>query len=167
MTPVAIGDIQRTQGTLKTVCKAKNRYRHLLLCLHMDKTDREQMDGEILIKGLSDESIREYATKYLGSKEKCEDLLNKSRESGIDQLLRIPIILLMVCVLYFVTDDLPTSKTQIVWRIIKMCMDRSTLKNLGKVSSEIVELAEMLYVLGELSWLALQRDTKQLLIKKV
>ena len=37
MTPVAIGDIQRTQGTLKTVCKAKNRYRHLLLlllCLH-------------------------------------------------------------------------------------------------------------------------------------
>ena len=33
MTPVAIGDIQRTQGTLKTVCKAKNRYRHLLLCL--------------------------------------------------------------------------------------------------------------------------------------
>ena len=29
MTPVAIGDIQRTQGTLKTVYKAKNRYRHL------------------------------------------------------------------------------------------------------------------------------------------
>ena len=35
VTPVAIGDIQRTQGTLKTVCKAKNRYRHLLLCLHL------------------------------------------------------------------------------------------------------------------------------------
>ena len=33
MTPVAIGDIQRTQGTLKTVYNAKNRYRHLLLCL--------------------------------------------------------------------------------------------------------------------------------------
>ena len=29
VTPVAIGDIQRTQGTLKTVYKAKNRYRHL------------------------------------------------------------------------------------------------------------------------------------------
>ena len=29
MTPVAIGDIQRTQGTLKTVYNAKNRLRHL------------------------------------------------------------------------------------------------------------------------------------------
>ena len=42
MTPVAIGDIQRTQGTLKTVYKAKNRYRQLLLCLkclHWDQAD--------------------------------------------------------------------------------------------------------------------------------
>ena len=134
---------------------------------YMDKDDRERMDGEILIKGLSEESIREYTTKYLGSREKCEDLLNKSKESGIDELLRIPIILLMVCVLYCVTENLPSSKTQIVWQIIKMCMDRSTLKQLGKISSEIAELQEMLYILGELSWLALQRDTKQLLIKKV
>ena len=39
MTPVAIGDIQRTQGTLKTACKAKNRYSHLLLCLHQRADD--------------------------------------------------------------------------------------------------------------------------------
>ena len=44
MTPVAIGDIQRTQGTLKTVCKAKNRYRHLLLCLHGGSTE---MHGDV------------------------------------------------------------------------------------------------------------------------
>ena len=94
---------------------------------YMNKTDQEQMDGEIQIKGLSEESIREYATKYLRNKEKCEDLLNKSKESGINELLRIPIILLMVCVLYFITEHLPTSKTEIVWQIIKMCMDRSTL----------------------------------------
>ena len=134
---------------------------------YMDKTDQEQMDGEIQIKGLSEESIREYATKYLGSKEKCEDLLNKSKESGINELLRIPIILLMVCVLYFFTEHLPTSKTEIVWQIIKMCMDRSTLKQLGKMSSEIAELDELLLILGELSWMALQRDRKQLLINKV
>ena len=35
MTPVAIGDIQRTQGTRKTCIMPQNRYRHLLLCLHM------------------------------------------------------------------------------------------------------------------------------------
>ena len=134
---------------------------------YMDKTDQDQMDGEIQIKGLSEESIRQYATKYLGNKEKCEDLLNKSKESGINELLRIPIILLMVCVLYYITEDLPTSKTEIVWQIIKMCMDRSTLKQIGKVSNEIAELDELLYILGELSWQALQRDKKQLLINKV
>ena len=35
MTPVAIGDIQRTQGTLKTVYKAKNRLRHLF-CVYIN-----------------------------------------------------------------------------------------------------------------------------------
>ena len=34
MTPVAIGDIQRTQGTRKTCIMPKNRYRHFLLGLH-------------------------------------------------------------------------------------------------------------------------------------
>ena len=134
---------------------------------YMAKSDREQINGEIHIKGLSEESIREYATKYLGSKEKCEDLLNKSKESGINELLQTPIILFMVCVLYFITEQLPTSKTVIVWQIVKMCIDRSTIKQLGKVSSEIAELDELLYILGELSWQALQRDRKQLLINKV
>ena len=35
MTPVAIGDIQRTQGTLKTVYMPKNRLRHLY-CVYME-----------------------------------------------------------------------------------------------------------------------------------
>ena len=38
VTPVAIGDIQRTQGTRKTCIMPKNRYRHLLLCLHGGST---------------------------------------------------------------------------------------------------------------------------------
>ena len=51
MTPVAIGDIQRTQGTRKTCIMPKNRYRHLLLCLihgtryslcHRDITEHER-----------------------------------------------------------------------------------------------------------------------------
>ena len=35
MTPVAIGDIQRTQGTLKTVYNAKKPLEALVLCLHL------------------------------------------------------------------------------------------------------------------------------------
>ena len=42
MTPVAIGDIQRTQGTLKTVCKAKNRLRHLF-CVYISRKNNTSM----------------------------------------------------------------------------------------------------------------------------
>ena len=35
MTPVAIGDIQRTEGTLKTVYNAKKPFEALILCLHL------------------------------------------------------------------------------------------------------------------------------------
>ena len=37
MTPVAIGDIQRTQGTLKTMYNAKNHLRHLF-CVYTERT---------------------------------------------------------------------------------------------------------------------------------
>ena len=44
MTPVAIGDIQRTQGTLKTVYKAKKPLQTLILCLHVNLC-RNAMDA--------------------------------------------------------------------------------------------------------------------------
>ena len=47
MTPVAIGDIQRTQGTRKTCIMPKNRYRHLLLCLHGGSTKPGANDKRI------------------------------------------------------------------------------------------------------------------------
>ena len=134
---------------------------------YMKKIDRDQLDGEIIITGLSPENVEKCSAKYLGSLELSQSLLHKSREAGIYQLLRIPIILLMVCVLYHSTEELPRRKTEIVWKIIVMCIDRSALKHLGRKSSEITDLDEMLYILGELSWTALKRDAKQLLISKV
>ena len=44
MTPVAIGDIQRTQGTLKTVYNAKKPLETLVLCLHGGST---KMHGDV------------------------------------------------------------------------------------------------------------------------
>ena len=142
----------------------------------MAKSDVDQMDGEIRVTGLSEENIVKCATKYLHSlmgphtetaENACANLIEKSKEVGIYGLLRIPIILLMVCVLYNKEQSLPDTKTGIVWAIIKMCMDRSTVKHLGKKSADIEDIDEMLFILGELSWLASQRDTKQLLIRKV
>ena len=115
---------------------------------YMDKNDREQMDGEIQIKGLSGESIREYANIYLESEEKCVHLIERAHKAGIYELLRIPIFLLMVCVLYYTTEEIPSSRTKIIWKLILMCIDRSALKHLGRKSSEISNLDEMLYLLG-------------------
>ena len=64
MTPVAIGDIQRTQGTLKTVCKAKNRYRHLLLCLHPGADPEFSLNMATKFNGGADHI---YSFKFLNS----------------------------------------------------------------------------------------------------
>ena len=145
---------------------------------YMDKSDVDQMDGVIQITGLSQENILKCATRYLQSllasdadkkntENACADLIKQAQYVGIDEILRIPIVLLMVCVLYSNEQSLPDTKTGIVWAIIKMCMDRSTLKHLDKRWNDLENIDQMLFILGELSWLALQRGTKQLLIKKV
>ena len=134
---------------------------------YMSKDDQDQMDGEIQIVGLSEASIQECASKYLQSEDRASDLLHQTKEAKISELLCIPIVLLMVCILYHEHQSLPSSKTDIVWKIITMCMDRSTLKHLGKKSSEIADLDELLDILGQLSLESLQRDTKKLLIQKV
>ena len=145
---------------------------------YMEKSDVDQMDGEIQITGLSEENIERCAAGYLQSllascsdnksaDNACANLIKQAKQVGIDELLRIPIILLMVCVLYSNELSLPDTKTGIVWAIIKMCMDRSTLKHMGKKSSDIENIEDMLFILGELSWLALKRNSKQLLINKV
>ena len=143
---------------------------------YMEKSDVDQLDGEIAITGLSKENIKKCAAGYLQSllaiqndmgaaENACKNLIEQAKKAELDELLRIPIILLMVCVLYSNEQSLPDTKTGIVWAIIKMCMDRSTLKHLGKKWNDIENIEEMFH-LGELSWLALQRKTKQLLIKR-
>ena len=61
---------------------------------------REYMETEVEIKGFGKHGVEEYATRYLGSKKKCQELLqktgkDKTRDYGI---LHIPIFLQMICV---------------------------------------------------------------------
>ena len=85
-------------------------------------------DAEIQITGLSGQSIEEYADNYLDSREKSQALVAKAKETGIYELLRIPIILLMLCVLYLETESLPRTKTDIVWDNIQMYKGRAEEK---------------------------------------
>ncbi len=56
------------------------------------------MDAEAEITGFSDEHIREYATNFLGSAQQCDLLLEKAKQSGVSDLLHIPIFLQMCSV---------------------------------------------------------------------
>ena len=141
----------------------------------MDKKDREKLDGEIQIKGLSDESVDKCINRYLDNEEvsqpgadnedaapTSEGFKKKAKKRGIYDLLKIPILLLMLSVSYIETGSLPKRRTDIMWEIIQMYIKRAKEK-----SVPIEKLDELLYHLGELSYDASQRDTHQLLIKKV
>ena len=134
---------------------------------YVSKRIRDKMDGEVIIDGFSKENIVKCSTLYLDSAEKSDEMLKQARETGIDVLLHVPIILLMVCVVFDERQSLPKTKTGIVQIIYELAMDRSTIKAFGCKSSEVRNLDGLLYALGEFAWKALQNDIQQLLLIKV
>ena len=72
----------------------------------MDKKDKEKLDGEIQNRGLSPAKIALYIGKYL-DEEKAKSLIEAAERSDIEELLRIPIIALMLCILYDEEKQLP------------------------------------------------------------
>ena len=108
------------------------------------------MDGEIEITGFSYENILKCAAKYLESEEVSHEFISKAKEVGIFGILHVPILLLMVCVLYYTTMQLPSSQTQLIWQILQMCMNRSAIKYFGMKAKQIVGLEHLLHKLGEL-----------------
>ena len=134
---------------------------------YLKKQIRNKMDGEIMIEGFSQHNMVKCSELFLGTKEKREAMIQQVKNSGIEDLLKVPIILLMVCTLFLEKKKLPENKTEIVGTIFKLAMDRGTLKSFGLRSSEAEIFEESLMTLGELSWQALQKDVQQLLLNKV
>ena len=134
---------------------------------YISKETLDKFDGEIEVLGLSDYSILKYAVTYLESVEMAHRLFMEASRLKITDLLEIPIILLMVCVLYFREQKLPKSHTAIIERIAEMILDRSALKHFGRKWRQIPGLETKLYQLGELAWKTLKSKTRQLLLLKV
>ena len=113
--------------------------------------------------------LKNVVSFYLESEEESERMLQQANESGIDELLRVPIVLLMTCQLFNERRHLPKTKTEIVGSIFHLSMDKATLKehNFGLKSIEVENLHSMLFVLGEIAWRALQNNIHQLLLYKV
>ena len=132
---------------------------------YLNKQIRDRFDGEITIEGFSKEKIKLCSSKYLQSEEKSHRLLQQAKDAGIDDLLRVPIILLMTCVVYDEREMLPDKKTELVKIIFEMCMNRTILKLSSRKSYDI-ESIELL-LLGNFSWQSLQNDVNQLSLNKV
>ena len=129
---------------------------------------RRTMDGEIMIEGFSGEKIKECSTKYLNSIHMSEEMLSQAKVSSIYEILHVPIVLVMTAVVFLNEENaLPESRTDLYKTIFKLTMDRTTLKTFGCKSEDIANLDDLLCTLGEFSWKALQKDTRQLLLKRV
>ena len=128
---------------------------------------RKNMNGKVIIEGFSKESIKKCSTKFLDSEDRSEEMLKMSKESNIYNLLSVPIVLLMVCVLYNEHGNLPKSRTEIFRLIYTRVMDRSTLKYFGSKAADLEDSDSMLRILGKFAWEALQDDVRQLLLRKV
>ena len=130
---------------------------------YVSKEIRDRMDGEVMIEGFTEESIQKCSAQYLESEEQSDMMLKQAVNAGIEGLLKVPIVLLMVCVLFYEHTSLPETRTKIVRQIFELTVNRTILKQ-----PELKEiLDDLLLSLGELSWKALQSDVQQLLLPKV
>ena len=138
------------------------------------------MDYEVTIEGLSVRNIKKCSELYLDDKKKSKLMLKQAKAVGLykstdrffhrvfspisvtdDALLRIPIVLLMICLIYEENQSLPENTTDILKTLYKLLEDRSAVKESGSISDEHDKLSK----LGKLAWEALKRD--KLILNKV
>ncbi len=133
-----------------------------------DKVDllKPHFDAEATIIGFSDENICHYASQFLESEEMGRRFLEIGKQNQIMDILSIPIILQMMCVLFQSGQDLPKSKTQATRAIVDWSIKYSTYRK-SQASIESREIEDMLYKLGKLAWESLQNNVQQLLLNKV
>ncbi len=129
---------------------------------------KKYINDEVRITGFSEENIAICAELYLNSNpELRRDFLSQANKAGINELLHIPIILLMSCALFTEKKCLPSKKTTLFKDVVLMSISRTTLKTMGKEASEVDDLHELMVRLGKLAWTALNRQSKQLVLYKV
>ena len=137
-------------------------------------TIREYLDAEAEIKGFDKRRVKEYITKYLGDKNKCEELLKIAEKSRIITrrwnlyhfgILCIPILLHMICVLFIAKVSLPKTKTGIMSAIVERCPDWDEIRKTGQKKVKVAE--DALVKLGEFVWGKLLQGDKSQVFQKV
>ncbi len=130
---------------------------------------KPHFDAEATIIGFSPENIQVYASKFLGSEIVGYNFVERAKMNQILDILGIPLILQMTCVLFQSGHSLPYSKTETTKAIVDWSIEYSTYRQKHPVTarSSQRDIGNMLFKLGKLAWESLQRNIKQLLLKKV
>ncbi len=130
---------------------------------------KHHFDAEASIIGFSDENINAYASKFLESEKHAKNFVETAQKNEILDILGIPIILQMMCVLFQSGLALPQSKTQTTRAIVDWSIKYSAYRKKHPRTSKSTqrELDNIFYKLGKLAWESLQSDIQQLLLQKV
>ncbi len=88
----------------------------------------------------------------------------QAENSGITDLLSIPIAIVLSCSLYNENKSLP-KRTELVEKIIFKTIEKALKKSGVELPKDQID--NLLSMLGKLSWEALLKPSKQLLIRKV
>ena len=127
---------------------------------HVNKKFKHKME-EIQLRGLDDAGVKRCTKRYLDrdqESKKSKKFQNKAAEHGISNLLKVPILLLMLCVLFVEKEtSLPSSKAEIIKELINIYIKRAEERR-----EQFRNKEQMLKKLGELSYNASQRKTKQM-----
>ena len=151
--------IEKTVGSSVLILTSRPGY--------LSKTIRSTMRNIATIKGFSKENIMKSSELLLGSKEQAEAMIYQARKAGIYDLLHVPIILLFSCLVFQEHNSLPKTRTEIYQEIFRLLIDRSAEKDESVKDLNKDSLDDLLDILGEASWEALQKDTGELLLNKV
>ena len=128
---------------------------------------KKYMDAEVEICGIDRGAIRSFVTRCMGSLQQIEDLLNDLHQSELlySDILQIPILLTMICVLFKCNVALCKTRTGIMRAMVDRCMDRESLRAKGQKAVESTKKA--LSDLGKLAWQGLNEPGKKLIFEKV
>ena len=124
---------------------------------------RNRMDVEAFIKGLSKEDVQKYIER-LPERDNIVSILNNAKQAGIADALDDPFLFKTATHIHDVGSTFPKTKTQLIGALFEISMDRTTF---GVKASKIKNIQQMLNILGELSWKALQDKHHPLMLSKV
>lgn len=122
---------------------------------------RKCTDTEYEIAGFDEKGIKDYATKYLDSQEKCQELLENTKERGISKqsgdygILYIPIFLEMICFMFQKGILVLKGKTAILSEVVARCPDWESIRNNGK--KRVKSANDAILKLGRLALKGLQQ----------